>query len=404
VAINQTGGESSATALLWDRTTAIPNIAMTEADAVASNLVYGITRETLAGSATSFSAVGDQVSPAGAIGSTSPFGPTEGPSVNVGFGYRGELESLTGVHLRARELSGSLNVFLTRDSLEGLPGSTGYANPYWYANNDPIGLIDPLGLRASDANFTDLFEPDYLREGRRVDELDELNTVFDHCGRVYLPECASGYLGQAGDLGWAWSTASSVFRSYVARGVLEEVWGVSLPGLTTGPALPGDNAFSVDVYGDSSRDFSVVLTSWHADFRETFGPLLSDLSAAVGVVAFAGYISCVAAGFGCVVGAGAQAVSVGAGFASGAINCAPGGDGLNCAADLGGVALSFGGARLVGALGRSAELAELALPATVMTNTAELLYTVGSASIVSFRTADGNLVGHRLVLRFEAMQ
>lgn len=37
--------------------------------------------------------------------------------------------------------------FTTEDPLEGVPGEVVLANPYHYANNDPLNQVDPLGLR-----------------------------------------------------------------------------------------------------------------------------------------------------------------------------------------------------------------------------------------------------------------
>jgi len=43
--------------------------------------------------------------------------------------------------------------FLTRDPLDGVNGTPVVANPYAYADNDPLNRVDPLGLRPCDANF-----------------------------------------------------------------------------------------------------------------------------------------------------------------------------------------------------------------------------------------------------------
>ena len=40
--------------------------------------------------------------------------------------------------------------FLTRDSLDGVDGTTTVANPYHYADNDPLNKQGPLGLRPTD--------------------------------------------------------------------------------------------------------------------------------------------------------------------------------------------------------------------------------------------------------------
>jgi RHS repeat-associated protein len=47
----------------------------------------------------------------------------------------------------ARTYDPNIGGFTTVDPLEGVPGSTTVANPYHYANNDPLNQVDPLELR-----------------------------------------------------------------------------------------------------------------------------------------------------------------------------------------------------------------------------------------------------------------
>jgi len=44
-------------------------------------------------------------------------------------------------------------VFISRDPLDGEDGQPDVANPYTYVHNDPTNMVDPEGLRASDAEF-----------------------------------------------------------------------------------------------------------------------------------------------------------------------------------------------------------------------------------------------------------
>src|SRR3546814_5745847 len=60
----------------------------------------------------------------------------------LGFGYRGELHSDDLVHLRARDYDPSTGAFTTRDPLDGVNGTTTVANPYHYAENDPLNRTD----------------------------------------------------------------------------------------------------------------------------------------------------------------------------------------------------------------------------------------------------------------------
>lgn len=64
------------------------------------------------------------------------------------FGFRGELATSIGVHLRARDYDAHTGQFTTPDPLDGLPGRPVETSPYHYANNDPVNWTDPLGLSA----------------------------------------------------------------------------------------------------------------------------------------------------------------------------------------------------------------------------------------------------------------
>ncbi|HEY8545508.1 MAG TPA: DUF6531 domain-containing protein [Acidimicrobiales bacterium] len=64
-----------------------------------------------------------------------------------GLGYRGELEVDGLVWLRNRAYDPVTRSFLSPDPLPGVPGTTVACHPYHYAGNDPIGAVDPLGLR-----------------------------------------------------------------------------------------------------------------------------------------------------------------------------------------------------------------------------------------------------------------
>ncbi|MGK2958445.1 MAG: DUF6531 domain-containing protein [Acidimicrobiales bacterium] len=66
--------------------------------------------------------------------------------IKLGFGYRGELHLGDDIHLRARTYAPQTGRFTTQDPLNGVDGEVMVANPYPYAANDPLNLVDPLGL------------------------------------------------------------------------------------------------------------------------------------------------------------------------------------------------------------------------------------------------------------------
>jgi RHS repeat-associated protein len=63
------------------------------------------------------------------------------------FGYRGELTRGSMVYLRARFYDSAAGRFASRDPVRQLGGPSQAANPYVYANNDPLDFIDPLGTQ-----------------------------------------------------------------------------------------------------------------------------------------------------------------------------------------------------------------------------------------------------------------
>jgi len=65
----------------------------------------------------------------------------------TGLGFHGELMVDGLLWQRARVLDPGTRSFLSPDPLEHLPGTPAAANPYHYAWNDPVGLLDPTGLR-----------------------------------------------------------------------------------------------------------------------------------------------------------------------------------------------------------------------------------------------------------------
>ncbi len=63
------------------------------------------------------------------------------------FTFAGEQTDPTGLqYLRARYYDPSIGRFWTRDPLGGAPSESQSWNPYVYVLNDPINLVDPLGL------------------------------------------------------------------------------------------------------------------------------------------------------------------------------------------------------------------------------------------------------------------
>jgi RHS repeat-associated protein len=78
------------------------------------------------------------------------YGDPDTPVTEPAFGYRSELHKADLIHLRARDYDAATGTFLRPDPLDGVDGTTTVANPYHYADNDPVNKVDPLGLRPTD--------------------------------------------------------------------------------------------------------------------------------------------------------------------------------------------------------------------------------------------------------------
>jgi RHS repeat-associated protein len=79
-------------------------------------------------------------------------GPGE-PASHTYLGYRSEVHTGDLIHLRNRDYDPATATFTTPDPLDGVDGTTTVANPYHYADNDPINKVDPLGLRPCDTTL-----------------------------------------------------------------------------------------------------------------------------------------------------------------------------------------------------------------------------------------------------------
>lgn len=172
---------SQSTAFTWDPSAAVPEVATTTSGGVDVNHLYGMGRALALRGGQSDSYAQDARGSTLAIGEAqdlarapdydefgvavagSPaadlldemMGLTAGHAdATPSFGYRGEMHLDGMVHLRAREYAPGLGRFTTVDPLDGIAGEVTVANPYPYAANEPVNLIDPLGLRPlSDAEL-----------------------------------------------------------------------------------------------------------------------------------------------------------------------------------------------------------------------------------------------------------
>ena len=140
--------------LLWDPTTPIAEVLTIGDQRIigAGSLTLGVTdadgaTQWLAGEGRGSTERGDGRDPWG-CGSGAD---ADSPSL----GYLGEVEIDGLLWLRNRVYDPETRQFLSPDPLAGVPGLPVAANPYAYANNDPIGFVDPLGLQGQPLSIED---------------------------------------------------------------------------------------------------------------------------------------------------------------------------------------------------------------------------------------------------------
>lgn len=155
------GGNISSVDVVWDPNSAVEQVLETSGFG-SGNLIYGLSRvgavspvgttETFA-----YNPLGDTIEVAGSVRAAgtaySPHGDVDHGLTQVSFGYRGEMHVGANVFLRARDLNPDIGRFTSTDPLDGLVGLVVETNPYHYANNDPINMADPTGLRAVPAEY-----------------------------------------------------------------------------------------------------------------------------------------------------------------------------------------------------------------------------------------------------------
>jgi RHS repeat-associated protein len=98
-----------------------------------------------------------------------PWGVSAGSGVRLG--YRGELCIDHLVWLGARPYDPATRSFLAPDPLPNPPGAPCAANPYHYAWNDPVSLVDPSGLRP--------LTQDEFNQKKHAEELGHLGQAWE---------------------------------------------------------------------------------------------------------------------------------------------------------------------------------------------------------------------------------
>jgi RHS repeat-associated protein len=194
------------------------------------------------------------------------FGAPAGPDQPLPrLGYRGEVHIDNLLHLRNRDLQPTTARFTTVDPIIGRAGTPTIANPYHYADNDPLHRIDPLGLYSiRESTFAvqvgprpvvDPWMVQYADEVRRAGSqltLDDLD--FPVSPKEYLREVAA----QAS--GWLRPGAGTCVGAQVGGGVAVQS-DLCLVALTNELALIGSAAIGFSAGGGGSVTGGVLITN-----------------------------------------------------------------------------------------------------------------------------------------------
>ncbi|MDQ3782656.1 MAG: DUF6531 domain-containing protein, partial [Actinomycetota bacterium] len=132
--------EVDGTALMWDSAETLSPLCSLGPDPVIS---YGSPWAIVGGDSVQWL----QPDWMGTLGAADVWGAASNPEPGPHMAYRGELGVDGLVWLRNRAYDPGTRAFLSPDPLPPLPATPWAANPYAYAGNDPIGRLDPLGLR-----------------------------------------------------------------------------------------------------------------------------------------------------------------------------------------------------------------------------------------------------------------
>jgi len=171
--LNRANGSTSDTIVnWWDHTgfTPVPQITTTLTNTTGMQLSYGYERITSTGNWFAYDPLGsvlptstytvapNEYDPYGTPANQNPY------SALQYFGYRGEITYADTIHLRHRDYDTRTGTLTTRDPLDGVDGTPTVANPYHYADNDPLNTTDPLGLRPRDQHcgFTESVVEAYI--------------------------------------------------------------------------------------------------------------------------------------------------------------------------------------------------------------------------------------------------
>ena len=239
------------TALMWDTADPLSPLAWIGDRAVVG---LGSPWATAAGGEAAWLApdwqgtIGEPRDPWGAL-------PAGAPPAGPQPGYRGELEFDGVTWLRNRVYQAASRAFLQPDPLPYVPGTPCAANPYHYAANNPLGLVDPLGLRpVTDQELRDIRDSMGRDVFEKATDWAVDNWEYIAAGAMIVGGVALMCTGVGGPAGLALMAGSSGLISVGASVGIQKLttgevdWGAvavdGVVGAAAGGALGGGRMFA----------------------------------------------------------------------------------------------------------------------------------------------------------------
>lgn len=171
----------------------------------------------------------------------------EGPSL----GWSGEVEVDGLVWLRARVYDPVTRQFLSPDPVPGVPGTAVAAHPYHYADDDPVGRFDPLGMQGEPLTLEQYNEYREQAYGWQTENLVTVGLVAAGVAMMFVPGIGLGGMVLIGAaLGAAGGAAPGVIQGFQTG---EWDWGAIGGGALKGAVIGGVGAFGGGALGLATR-------------------------------------------------------------------------------------------------------------------------------------------------------
>jgi RHS repeat-associated protein len=253
------------TRLSWDPTAAVPELLSIGDRQVIG--VGGLTLGLAAGSSDDTSWLAgdgrgstDRADGRDAWGRRPPTPESATGDDSASLGYLGELDIDGLVWLRNRVYDPETRQFLSPDPLPGIPGLPVAANPYHYANNSPVGFVDPLGLQGQPLSIEEYNDYRAQNYGMNWNNIVTAGLVVAGVATMFIPGlnvAGAALIGVA--LGAAGGAAPGVIQGFqtgnwdwgaIGGGALK---GAVIGGVTFGAARGLGGGFGGSLLGGSSR-------------------------------------------------------------------------------------------------------------------------------------------------------